>query len=126
MGAGGALHLIEAASSGAGDASALFPREAAANHGLFYTTGGQARSAQGLLDRLSLDADATVSVSGAAALPAALQPSAHGPLSPALAQALFNLALMPLLRPTGSDDDSPRQTTDPLQALLAYTRAQQT
>ncbi len=126
MGAGGALHLIQAAAGGASDASALFPREAAANHGLFYTASGQARSAQGLLDRLSLDADATMNTGAATALPAVLQPSAHGPLSPALAQALFNLALMPLLRSTGGDNDSAPQSTDPLQALLAYTRAQQT
>src|SRR5690606_19081172 len=36
MGAGGALRLIEAAQHGVTDAAALFPREAAANRGLFY------------------------------------------------------------------------------------------
>ena len=109
-----------AAANGASDASALFPREASANHGLFYTAGGEARSAQGLLDRLGLDANATVSASGAASQPS--EHIAHGPLSPALAQALFNMALMPLLRPTGDDEDS--QQPDPLQALMTYARNQ--
>jgi Transglycosylase SLT domain len=45
MGAGGALRLIEAAANGAPSAAAMFPREAAANRGLFYAN-GEARSAQ--------------------------------------------------------------------------------
>ena len=111
MGAGGAARLIEAAANGAGNAAALFPREAAANRGLFYVSSGEARSAQGLLDRLAVDADASLTA----------QTPTHptqGGLSPALARALFTLALMPLL---GSQDDDKR--TDPLQALLAYDRA---
>lgn len=112
MGSGGALRLIEAAAAGAPDASVLFPREAAANRGLFYVN-GQPRSAQGLLDRLQLDADAGMS-------------AARGPLeqggesetmSPALARALFAMALLPLLR--GGEDER----TSPLQALSAYARA---
>lgn len=110
MGSGGAARLIEAAARGADSAAALFPREAAANRGLFYTSGGEARSAQGLLDRLSLDADATMSA------PGRLEYAGEGSLSPALAQALFTLALMPLLR---IGEDEPR---DPLQALAAYAR----
>ena len=48
--------------------------------------------------------------------------SAHasdGMMSPALAQALFNMALMPLLNSGG--DDEQRQN-DPLTALNAYAR----
>jgi hypothetical protein len=112
MGVGGAGRLIEAAAQGAPDASALFPREAAANRGLFYADGA-ARSAQGLLDRLSLDADA--SIGGRARTEYA---RADAPISPALAQALFQMALMPLLR--GSDESEQR---NPLQqAIAAYAR----
>ena len=112
MGAEGAARLIEAAREGAPNAAAIFPREAAANRGLFYV-GSEARSAQGLLERLSLDADATLA-------PRTQITTAHGPLSPALAQALFTLALMPLLGSTQDDDTRP----DPLQALMAYQRNQ--
>lgn len=118
MGAGGATRLIEAAQQGAPNASAIFPREAAANRGLFYTRDGEARSAQGLLDRLNIDAGAAMS---AAQSPEGRVEYAReaGPLSPALAQALFTLALMPLL--SGRTEEEQR---DPLQALLAYNRAQ--
>jgi hypothetical protein len=111
MGAGGALRLIEAAAQGAANAAALFPREAAANRGLFYANGAP-RSAHGLLDRLNLDANAGVSASA----PAPTSSSSREPdtMSPALAQALFAFALLPLLR--SSDEDS----RDPLQALTAY------
>jgi hypothetical protein len=44
-------------------------------------------------------------------------------MSPALAHALFQMALLPLLS-TGSDED--RQQTDPLAALSAYARSSQT
>jgi hypothetical protein len=111
MGAGGAVRLIEAAQQGVANAAALFPREAAANRGLFYTNGA-ARSAQGLLDRLSLDATASVGDRGRVE-----RAPGETPLTPALAQALFTLALLPLLR---SGDDEPR--ADPLQALMAYNR----
>jgi len=119
MGAGGALRLIEAAQQGAPNAVSLFPREAAANRGLFYAN-GQPRSAQGLLDRLQLDADASMGTA---------QPNGGGRLeygregeamSPALAQALFAFALLPLLR--GGEDEQTNQR-NPLEALTAYGRA---
>lgn len=119
LGAGGAARLIEAASNGAPSAVAIFPREAAANRGLFYAN-GEPRSAQGLLDRLSLDAGSTIS------------PEAHGrvqytggtesgTMSPALAHALFQIALLPLLQ--GANTEEEQQQRDPLQqALTAYAR----
>jgi hypothetical protein len=110
MGPNGALRLIEAAQRGAPDAAALFPREAAANRGLFYANGAP-RSAQALLDRLSLDADASM---GAERGALQYEP---GALSPALAQALFAFALLPLLNSAGE-----QERPDPLQALSAYAR----
>jgi hypothetical protein len=113
MGAGGALRLIEAAEASAPSAAALFPREAAANRGLFYAN-GQARSAQGLLERLSLDADAGMSAGAGSRL----EYKRDGePMSPALAQALFAFALLPLLRASAEEQ------RDPLQALSAYARS---
>lgn len=117
MGSGGAIRLIEAAANGAQDASALFPREAAANRGLFYAD-GEPRSAQGLLDRLQLDADATVGVPSQRGVGA---PEGDGAMSPALARALFAMALLPLLR--SGEDETAR---DPMQALNAYARASRT
>ena len=111
MGPNGAVRLIEAAQRGAPDAVALFPREAAANRGLFYANGAP-RSAQALLDRLSIDADASMRAEGGA-----IQNSSDGALSPALAQALFVFALLPLLN-SGAEQERP----DPLQALSAYAR----
>jgi hypothetical protein len=113
MGSGGASRLIEAAANGAPSAAALFPREAAANRGLFYAN-GEARSAQGLLDRLSFDADAAVSARGRVEYA-----RGDAPMSPALAQALFAMALLPLL---GSGESS-EERTDPLHALTAYRRS---
>ncbi|GAM99168.1 flagellar protein FlgJ [alpha proteobacterium U9-1i] len=113
MGVGGASRLIEAATQGAPDASVLFPREAAANRGLFYANGAP-RSAQGLLDRLSLDADASVGARGRIEYVGA----DAAPISPALAQALFQMALMPLLR--GADEEAERNPMQ--QALAAYAR----
>jgi hypothetical protein len=116
MGSGGAIRLIEAAQQGAPSAAAIFPREAAANRGLFYAN-GEPRSAQGLLDRLSLDADASM---GAASRGRIEYGRDSGEMmSPALAQALFTMALLPLLR--GTSDDQEQQ--NPLHALAAYTRA---
>jgi hypothetical protein len=113
MGAGGALRLIEAAAQGAPDAATLFPREAAANRGLFYANGAP-RSAGALLERLSLDAGARTELPQR---PAEIQRDADT-MSPALAQALFAFALLPLLR---SSDEA---AGDYLQALAAYrTRA---
>jgi hypothetical protein len=122
MGPNGALRLIEAAQQGAPNAVSIFPREAAANRGLFYAN-GQPRSAQGLLDRLGLDADA--GIGSAQQSPAAsagrLEYGSEGEaMSPALAQALFAFALLPLLR-SGEDEQQPNQRS-PLEALTAYAR----
>lgn len=113
MGSGGALRLIEAAQQGAPSAAAIFPREAAANRGLFYAN-GEARSAQGLLDRLSLDASASM---GEAAHARVEYGGDGEAMSPALAQALFQMALLPLLR---SGEEEERR--DPLRALATYQR----
>ncbi|MBN8606574.1 MAG: transglycosylase SLT domain-containing protein [Caulobacterales bacterium] len=113
MGPGGAIRLIEAAQQGAPSAAAVFPREAAANRGLFYAN-GEARSAQGLLDRLSLDASATIGEGAHARVEYGGEGEA---MSPALAQALFHMALLPLLR--GGEEEERR---DPLQALATYQR----
>ncbi len=112
MGSGGALRLIEAAANGAPSAAAIFPREAAANRGLFYAS-GEPRSAQGLLQRLNIEADASV---GSARTHIEHKPE-ETPMSPALAQALFAMALLPLL---GAREENEAQ--DPLRALSAYAR----
>jgi hypothetical protein len=115
MGPNGALRLIEAAQQGAPSAVALFPREAAANRGLFYNN-GQPRTAQQLLDRLQLDADASM---GAAQSGDRLEYGRDGEaMSPDLARALFAFALLPLLR---SNEDETQQR-NPLEALNAYAR----
>lgn len=117
MGPNGALRLIEAAEQGAQSAVALFPREAAANRGLFYAN-GQPRSAQALLDRLQLDAEASVSA-GEAQSGRSLEYGRDGEaMSPALAHALFAFALLPLLR-SGEDENQ----RNPNEALNAYSRA---
>lgn len=119
MGPSGALRLVEAAQQGAPNAVTLFPREAAANRGLFYAN-GQPRSAQGLLDRLQLDADATMSTPGAER-GGRLEYGRDGePMSPALAQALFAFALLPLLGNNEHEDRTDRR--NPLEALTAYAR----
>lgn len=112
MGPSGAMRLIEAAAQGEQNAAALFPREAAANRGLFYVS-GEPRSAQALLDRLGLDASANID----AGRGRIQYDAADAPLSPAIAQALFAVALLPLLR---SGDDESRQ--DPLHVISAYAR----
>jgi len=115
MGSGGAIRLIEAAQQGAPSAAALFPREAAANRGLFYAN-GEARSAQGLLDRLQLDAEAGI---GARGTGARLEYGRDGEaMSPELAHALFAMALLPLLRSSSEEERRP----DALQAIAAYSR----
>lgn len=113
MGPNGAVRLIEAAARGAPDATALFPREAAANRGLFYSNGAP-RSAEALLQRLSLDADASMNSDPQRTVRYA---SGDGALSPALAQALFAFALLPLL-----NTNSEQERADPLRALGAYAR----
>lgn len=116
MGPNGALRLIEAAQQGAPNAVSLFPREAAANRGLFYAN-GQPRSAQALLDRLQLDADAGMSVTQPAQ--AGARSGEGEAMSPALAQALFAFALLPLLR---SGEDEQASQRNPLDGLAAYAR----
>jgi hypothetical protein len=110
LGAGGAARLIEAAAAGETNAAAIFPREAGANQGIFYADGAP-RSARAVLERLSIDAGAGFAnrVAGA--------PN-RGPMSPALAHALFMLALAPMA--LGRDDNE--TTRDPLRALAAYRR----
>jgi len=120
LGPAGAVKLIEAAANGAPNASALFPREAAANHGLF-TSNGAPLSAQALLDRFSLDADVTFTAPQDHA-PVTL-PTDNAMMSPQLAQALFSLTLLPLLS-SGEEED--QRNADPLNALMAYARTNQT
>ncbi len=119
MGPGGALRLIEAAQQGAPNAVSLFPREAAANRGLFYAN-GQPRSAQALLDRLGLDADASMGAAQQGQGGGRLEYGREGEaMSPALAQALFAFALLPLLRSGQSEQTEQR---NPMEALAAYAR----
>ncbi len=124
LGPGGALRLIQAAREGVSDASALFPREALANRGIFYASNAPC-SAQAVLDRLDLDTATAASEPVAAQTPQARTIYARdATMSPVLAQALFNLALMPLLNASAGDDEERR--TDPLAALNAYARSSQT
>lgn len=87
MGAGGAVRLIEAAGRGAPDASAIFPREAAANPWLFRKD-GVALSPQALLDRLNIAGQAVQGRSGAPA-PERLE-RADAPSLAALIDAMFH------------------------------------
>jgi len=119
MGPNGAVRLIEAAQQGVSSAVSLFPREAAANRGLFYAN-GQPRSAQGLLDRLRLDADASMGAGQQTQAGGRLEYGREGEaMSPALAQALFAFALLPLLR---SGEDQQTEQRNPMEALTAYAR----
>jgi len=119
MGPNGALRLIEAAQQGAPNAVSLFPREAAANRGLFYAN-GQPRSAQTLLDRLQLDADASIGAAQPGQGGGRLEYGREGEaMSPALAQALFAFALLPLLR---GGQAQPSEQRNPMDALAAYAR----
>jgi hypothetical protein len=121
LGSGGALRLIQAAQQGVSNAPAVFPREAAANRAIFYAA-GQPVSAQAVLDRLSLDASADIGAAASANASAQAAVAHDGMMSPALAQALFSLALLPLL---SSREDDQRQN-DPLRALMAYARTSRT
>ncbi|MBL8536410.1 MAG: transglycosylase SLT domain-containing protein [Hyphomonadaceae bacterium] len=112
MGAGGAVRLVQAAARGAPDASELFPREAAANRGLFYAN-GHPRSAQGLLQRLDLEAGGHVQPPASADV---TEPG-RAPLSPELAHALFAMALLPLI--AGGDSE---HNEDARRVISAYTR----
>lgn len=111
MGPGGAVRLIQAAESGAPSAAAVFPREAAANRGLFYRN-GEPLSASALLDRFGVDAQANITTPNAVAA----TPDTDAPLSPALAHALFVSALLPLL--TMEREDDAREN-----GMAAYLRA---
>jgi hypothetical protein len=114
----------EAAQQGAPNAVSLFPREAAANRGLFYAS-GQPRSAQGLLDRLQLDADASMGAAQPSHVASGgrLEYGREGEaMSPALAQALFAFALLPLLRGGEEQQTDQRNQRNPLEALTAYAR----
>lgn len=125
LGSGGAARLIQAAAEGAPNAAALFPREASANRGIFYAS-GQACSAQAVLDRLNLDASTSIgeaSMQNDAPSGARTTYPRDGMMSPALAQTLFNLALLPLLSSGAPEDDQRR--SDPLAAFSAYTRSSQ-
>lgn len=116
LGPAGAAKLIQASANGTASAASIFPREAAANHGLFYTS-GQPCSAQALLEKFNLDADASFTTPAGHA---PVQSSANDMMSPGLAQALFSLSLLPLLGSSSDDDQS-----DPLSALTAYARTNQ-
>jgi len=112
LGAGGAARLIEAAARGAPDAAALFPREAAANPWLFRANGAP-RSAEALLARLDIAADA---VSQGA--PARFELSrADGPQLAAFLDAMFQLLARDLLAPERDGG------ADPLRAAAAYAKA---
>jgi transglycosylase-like protein with SLT domain len=114
LGPAGAAKLIRASANGADNAAAIFPREAGANRGLFYQNGAPV-SAQALLDRFRLDGDAAITTQARAPSSGA---SPHM-MSPELAQALFNVALLPLLSSRGEED---QDRIDPLNALSAYQR----
>jgi hypothetical protein len=99
MGPAGAARLIEAAAAGATDAAALFPREAAANRGLFYFRNGEPRSAAELLERLNItpDASAMPPVSAPATPRAAgsVEPPVRAPglIAPTTTEALLTLTM---------------------------------
>lgn len=116
MGPGGAARLIAAAERGAPNAAALFPREAAANRGLFYADGAP-RSAAQLLARLDLDASATMDERTApeSAARHVLKPE-DGPAIAAFFDALFNAIAGDLLSPGRRDDDEAQR------AVAAYLR----
>lgn len=74
MGPSGAARLIAAAGEGAPNASAIFPREAAANRWLFYTRDGEARSAAQLLARLDLQGVTAPAMAEPAVMLASVEP----------------------------------------------------
>jgi hypothetical protein len=126
LGAAGAARLIEAAATGAPNAGAIFPREAAANRWLFNDKSGAPRSAQALLARLDIAAE------GARLAPPTTPSVVNIPDSPmrtdaatprldnpehlaALVELLFAAAGLGAFR----DQD---RRTDPMSALQAYAR----
>lgn len=119
LGPAGATRLIEAAARGAPNAAALFPREAAANRGLFYNDGAP-RSAAQLLARLDVDASATVNAAPEASTSRYVMNPEHGPAIAAFFDALFQAVAHDLLTP---DSKAPE---DPLRAAAAYAKTQAT
>ena len=115
LGPANAGRLIEAARQGAPDASALFPREAAANEWLFNENGAP-RSAQGLLARLDIAADAVTAPSAAAGHGRIDVANADGPTVAAFFDAMFQALAHDLLTPNAN--------ADPLRAAAAYARVQ--
>lgn len=121
LGPAGAGRLIEAATRNAPDASALFPREAAANAWLFNKDGAP-RSARDLLARLDVAADSAV----AAAAPQGGRieiARADGAAIAALFEAMFQSLARDLLVPDAFDGDK-RDGFDPLRAAAAYAKMQ--
>ncbi len=116
LGPSGAGRLIEAAARGAPDASALFPREAAANAWLFNENGAP-RSARSLLARLDVAADAATAptTTGAPRIDIA---RADGPALAAFFDAMFQALARDMLSAGGRDD------ADPLRAAAAYAKVQ--
>ncbi len=117
MGPAGAARLIEAAERGAPNAAALFPREAAANKGLFYNDGAP-RSAAQLLKRLDLDADASMGAGGDTKGQRYVVDPDHGPAIAAFFDALFHAVATDLMSPDTRDEN------DPLRAAAAYAKTQ--
>lgn len=115
LGPAGATKLIEAAERGAPNAAALFPREAAANRGLFYVDGAP-RSAAQLLARLDVDAEASMRDSGASPPQRHVMKAEDGPAIAAFFDALFHAIASDLISPTQRDE------TDPLRAAAAYSK----
>lgn len=115
LGPAGATKLIEAAERGAPNAAALFPREAAANRGLFYVDGAP-RSAAQLLARLDVDAEASMRDSGASQSQRYVMKAEDGPAIAAFFDALFHAIASDLISPTQRDE------TDPLRAAAAYSK----
>jgi hypothetical protein len=114
LGAGGAAKLIHAAASGVADASALFPREAAANKPLFFAN-GVPRSAEALLAKFAGEGGAYAAPVTAESPPPARQ---HSPASFDPGALVAELTHAMLQKIPGNSEDSDRRT-----ALEAYLRA---
>lgn len=121
LGPAGAGRLIEAAARGAPDASALFPREAAANAWLFKDNGAP-RSAQALLARLDIAADAATASSTASGGRRIDIARADGPAIAAFFDAMFQALAHDML--TSGLSSGGRDAADPLRAAAAYAKVQ--
>lgn len=115
LGPAGAGRLIEAASRGAPDAAALFPREAAANRWLFFHDGAP-RSARSLLDRLNVAGGAVAAAPKGAVTTDIVR--ADGSALAALMEAMFAALARDILTPDAGD------AADPFRAAVAYARRQ--